>query len=549
MNEAEEQMQIWELAHSRKERWIVGVFLMLPVVAFAVGWFVVDSLERGAPSLVPSLLAIIALALVPYFFRLMNHRPRIELRDGELRIDRLNNLGMRRPKSMSIGEIQAVLELPTEQGLADYELPQPKLVVVDGDGDVHRFFRRMFRGRKQYREFREAIAASLEKQGKLEKAETRGREMKAHGEEYLSRRTPVSIAVAGALLVIFIIQSVVQGWQSSGYGNFRHFSELQLLDAGGISVEALLTGDWHRLMTAALIHSHTFEVLGLAAVIVASGLSMERYLGGWRTAVILIVGAVVGNGAAAFVALPYIVVGAWGAAYALFGASAFLYFFRRSGLVIADRMAGRRHILVNEIAAFSLFLSVILLVPSLVLVAATAGSVVGFAVTWALLARGKSPEPATTVGHRIVAISLTATFVVGLVGGTHHVLRAEQQEDRLRWISHSVEQLSDAESRERRNYFRSLYARVAYLDGGQQRELVRHAIDMADFSLKTIDLGLLDHRERRNDAMCVFREPEERLWHEMYLDALPPEAADRYMERIMWECEQKDDVQSPVLSE
>lgn len=86
---------------------------------------------------------------------------------------------------------------------------------------------------------------------------------------------------------------------------------------------------------------------------------------------------------------------------------------------------------------------------------------------------------------------------------------------------------------------------TAYLDDAQQRELVRHAIVTADFSLECLDFGPLDQRERRDEAMCVFQEPDERKWHEMYLDTLPSEAAERYMDWNMHECRQEDSAQTP----
>lgn len=65
MDELDEQMRRWELARSRHAKRLIGYLLVLPLALLAVGWFVVDALEHGAPGLFPSIVALVAVAFVP----------------------------------------------------------------------------------------------------------------------------------------------------------------------------------------------------------------------------------------------------------------------------------------------------------------------------------------------------------------------------------------------------------------------------------------------------------------------------------------------------
>lgn len=543
MDEKNQQSQSWKVAYASRTVLIVILAIAGTAMILSVSWLLYDVLDRGMPRLVPSILIVTAITLVTVLLRFRFYSPEVKLTNGTLCIDQLSAVATQYKASVRIDEIRAILELPADNFLGEGD-PPPQVVLIDDDGELHRFNSGMFEGRKQFRDFGDAIRAALRDHNNLEVAEAEGRQMKERLREHRGRLTPVSLGIGILLFAGFVVQSLVLGWQDLGVHSNRLFSELQLLDVGGLSREALVAGQWYRLMTASVIHSHLFEAVALAAVIATSGLLVERYLGGWRTAGLFILGALSGNAVALLFTSRELVVGAWGSAYAIVGAWLFLYFFRRYRLVVTDRFCHRRHIVIGGLAYLTVFNLFSYLTPALILTSTLSGFATGFVITWGFAINDTSQ---TSMGTKILASILLAIFLVGVASGKYHHLNGDLQQDRLRWTTHQVEMLSDKDSREHRDFFRAIYTATAYLDEAQRRELVRQAISTADFSLGKLHIGHIDRRERRDGAMCIFEEPNERRWHQMYIEALPTKVADHYTDTIMWECDQSGTARTESL--
>lgn len=124
-------------------------------------------------------------------------------------------------------------------------------------------------------------------------------------------RTPVlTISCASLVLVCF----GAQWWISS-------FDVPGLLWFGAAAPWLVIDGEWHRLLTAPLLHGGLLHALMNAAMIVSAGQMVERLLGTWRTAFVIWVAALAGSFAIMMIGDRFYV-GASGAGFGLWGALA-----------------------------------------------------------------------------------------------------------------------------------------------------------------------------------------------------------------------------------
>lgn len=508
------------------------------LLLWAYGMVIFFGLEffEGLPTLIVLGVPAVPVAGVA-FYEVIGYREQVVVDPSETTVTREtehSGFGSRR-STIFLPDIRAIVEVSKR----DHPFRKhPRLIIVDNEGEIHDFPAEAFQSRRLFAQFCDTVRSVLTDRGALEAARAAGAREQQRAETYRSRKFPVSIGAVVAVLAAFVAQSTALSAPESGRFRSRLFSELHLVDGGGLFGEALMAGDWFRLMTASLLHGHIFEVLTLGVLVFVTGLSLERYIGGWRTVVILIVGSMVGNACALFVSDPNVIVGAWGGAYAMVGAWCLLYGLYRSELTVLEQASGLGTYFIALVALGGAW-AVLPFVPTAQFFAVLLGGVLsGALMTLGLLSDTSRLEPKTPRRVQVLTGAVALVFAAGLVAGVHNFMRGDLQSDRLLWVHQAVDSFDEDASREQEDFFNSLFSMTENLDDAYRREVVREAIEALDVDRLPISPAHSDRLYRRDGEKCILDESEEALWHQMYLDALPTASLERYMDTIAWECEQ-----------
>lgn len=382
-----------------------------------------------------------------------------------------SGVGSRR-STIFLPDIRAIVEVSKR----DHTFRKhPRLIIVDKEGRIHDFPREAFQSRRAFEQFCDTVRSVLTDRGVLESVRAAGAREQQRAETHRSRKFPVSIGAVVAVLAAFVAQLTALGASESGSFRRAHFSELHLVDGGGLFGEALMAGDWFRLMTASLLHGHIIEVLTLGVLVFVTGLSLERYIGGWRTVVILLTGSMVGNACALFVSDANVIVGAWGGAYAMVGAWCLLYGLYRSELTVLEQASGLGTHFIAVMALGGTWIVLPIVPTAQYLAVLVGGLVTGAVVTWGLSRGTDRLEPKTPRRVQVLASAVLLFFVAGLAAGVHNVVRGDLQSDRLLWIQHAVDSFDEDAVRTQEDFYHSLFSMTEDLDDAQRREVVREA--------------------------------------------------------------------------
>ena len=215
-------------------------------------------------------------------------------------------------------------------------------------------------------------------------------------ERRMQRLPPVTLAIVVLLAAIFLVEVAVEVLDSP---------EAFLL-AGALSREAVLQGEWWRLVSAVFLHGGVEHLIGNAVALFVLGMVCEHAFGRGQF-VVLFVAAGIGGSLVSMLTSPGPSVGASGAIFGLQGAAIVLFRRHRERLLVRDRRIG-----------------VVLIVWGLYTIAqgiltpyVDNGAHVGGFIAGALLARQLHPvvlePPSDTVRARIRRQVWVVTLVLG----------------------------------------------------------------------------------------------------------------------------------------
>lgn len=148
-------------------------------------------------------------------------------------------------------------------------------------------------------------------------------------ERRMPRVPRVTVALLGVLAGVFALQAVLDAFDAPE----------ALLAIGALSREAVLAGEWWRLLSATLLHAGTAHLVGNAVALYILGMVCEHAFGG-RQFLLLYVGAGLAGSVLSALVNPGPSVGASGAIFGLQGAAVVLFRRHRDRLLVRDRRIG-----------------------------------------------------------------------------------------------------------------------------------------------------------------------------------------------------------------
>ena len=148
-------------------------------------------------------------------------------------------------------------------------------------------------------------------------------------ERRMQRLPPVTLAIVVLLAAIFLVEVALEVLDSP---------EAFLL-AGALSREAVLQGEWWRLVSAIFLHGGVEHLVGNAVALFVLGMVCEHAFGRGQF-VVLFVAAGIGGSLVSMLTSPGPSVGASGAIFGLQGAAIVLFRRHRERLLVRDRRIG-----------------------------------------------------------------------------------------------------------------------------------------------------------------------------------------------------------------
>ena len=140
---------------------------------------------------------------------------------------------------------------------------------------------------------------------------------------------PVTLAIVVVLAAIFLVEVAVEVLDSP---------EAFLL-AGALSREAVLQGEWWRLVSAIFLHGGVEHLVGNAVALFVLGMVCEHAFGRGQFVVLFVVAGIAGS-LVSMLTSPGPSVGASGAIFGLQGAAIVLFRRHRERLLVRDRRIG-----------------------------------------------------------------------------------------------------------------------------------------------------------------------------------------------------------------
>ena len=148
-------------------------------------------------------------------------------------------------------------------------------------------------------------------------------------ERRMRRLPPVTLALAAILVVVFALEVGFDALDASG----------TLLAAGALSRDAVLAGQWWRLVTAVFLHGSLEHLVGNLIALFILGMVCEHAYGRLQFLWLFVLGGVAGSVVSTLTG-PGPSVGASGAIFALQGAAVVLFRRYRDRLLMRDRRIG-----------------------------------------------------------------------------------------------------------------------------------------------------------------------------------------------------------------
>jgi len=148
-------------------------------------------------------------------------------------------------------------------------------------------------------------------------------------ERRMQRLPPVTLAIVVVLAAIFLVEVAVEVLDSP---------EAFLL-AGALSREAVLQGEWWRLVSAIFLHGGVEHLVGNAVALFVLGMVCEHAFGRGQFVVLFVVAGIAGS-IVSMLTSPGPSVGASGAIFGLQGAAIVLFRRHRERLLVRDRRIG-----------------------------------------------------------------------------------------------------------------------------------------------------------------------------------------------------------------
>jgi rhomboid protease GluP len=148
-------------------------------------------------------------------------------------------------------------------------------------------------------------------------------------ERRMQRLPPVTLAIVVVLAAIFLVEAAVEVLDSP---------EAFLL-AGALSREAVLQGEWWRLVSAIFLHGGVEHLVGNGVALFVLGMVCEHAFGRGQFVVLFVVAGIAGS-LVSMLTSPGPSVGASGAIFGLQGAAIVLFRRHRERLLVRDRRIG-----------------------------------------------------------------------------------------------------------------------------------------------------------------------------------------------------------------
>lgn len=148
-------------------------------------------------------------------------------------------------------------------------------------------------------------------------------------ERRMRRLPPVTLAIIAALVAIFALEIGLEILDSPE----------ALLLAGALSREAVMTGEWWRLVTAIFLHGGLPHIVGNAIALLVLGMVCEHAFGRAQLVFLFLITGVAGS-VLSMLTSPGPSVGASGAIFGLQGAAVVLFRRQRERLLVRDRRIG-----------------------------------------------------------------------------------------------------------------------------------------------------------------------------------------------------------------
>ena len=205
--------------------------------------------------------------------------------------------------------------------------------------------------------------------------------------------------LAAASLVLVYVAELVLGAPAS---------PLRLLEMGAISGPLVQDGEWHRLVTGNLLHGPWWHIGINASALIILGWLIERLIGGWLLALILLASGIAGATASALLGEHVVAVGASTGIAGLLGGFVWLRLRYRDDLPPALMLPGWWWLLVLVPIA----LASELLIPNVDSFGHAGGAVAGLAIMALASARRELLDLHRAPGLRVAVVALAGVYLV-----------------------------------------------------------------------------------------------------------------------------------------
>ncbi|MEG0026016.1 MAG: rhomboid family intramembrane serine protease [Bacilli bacterium] len=190
-------------------------------------------------------------------------------------------------------------------------------------------------------------------------------------------------------------------------GNFINMNGLVLYDMGAMSSDAIVNGEYYRLLTSVFLHGGLFHILFNMYALYIIGPQLESFLGKWRFAFVYLFSALTGN-LLSMVFTTGISVGASGAIFGLLGS--LLYFGYHYRIYLGTVMKSQiiPLIVLNLVLGFML--------PNIDVSAHFGGLIGGLIITMALGVKYKSSKGEMINGAIMASVFVGFLLYLAFVG-------------------------------------------------------------------------------------------------------------------------------------